>query len=59
MIDEKYRDTCLTRASNYVEITRNESDGHINIENQYNFGVQTPGPGAWRIFLVVFSAKHA
>jgi hypothetical protein len=49
VIDEKYRDTILTRASNYVEITRNKSDGHINIENQYNFGVQTPGPGVFDI----------
>lgn len=47
VIDEKYRDTILTRASNYVEITKNKSDGHINIENQYNFGVQTPGPGVF------------
>jgi predicted NAD/FAD-binding protein/cytochrome b involved in lipid metabolism len=46
VIDEKHREVCLARASNYVEITRKE-DGEINIENQYNFGVQTPGPGIY------------
>ena len=46
VIEDKYRDTCLKRASNYVEITENK-DGSINIENQYNFGVQTPGPGIY------------
>ena len=30
------------KGSNYVEISRN-TDGKINIENTYNFGVQSPG----------------
>lgn len=42
VIDPEFREACLSRASNYVEVTRNK-DGTINIENQYNFGVQTPG----------------
>jgi predicted NAD/FAD-binding protein/cytochrome b involved in lipid metabolism len=46
VIDERFRDDCLSRASNYVEVTQ-KSDGSINIENQYNFGVQTPGPGVY------------
>jgi len=46
VIDERFRDDCLKRASNYVEVTE-KSDGSINIENQYNFGVQTPGPGVY------------
>ena len=46
VIDERYREDCLKRASNYVEVTE-KSDGSINIENQYNFGVQTPGPGVY------------
>jgi predicted NAD/FAD-binding protein len=46
VIPEKYRDECLKRASNYVEVTQNK-DGSLNIENQYNFGVQTPGPGIY------------
>lgn len=46
VIEEKYREECLKRASNYVEVTE-KSDGSINIENQYNFGVQTPGPGVY------------
>ena len=46
VIQEEYRDDCLQRASNYVEVTRT-SEGSINIENQYNFGVQTPGPGVY------------
>jgi len=44
VIDERYRDDFLARGSNYVEVTRLDN-GEINIENQYNFGVQTPGPG--------------
>jgi predicted NAD/FAD-binding protein len=44
VIAPEYRTECLTRASNYVEVTELK-DGSINIENQYNFGVQTPGPG--------------
>ena len=46
VIDERFRDDCLKRASNYVEVTE-KPDGSINIENQYNFGVQTPGPGVY------------
>ena len=46
VIEEPYRDDCLKRASNYVEVTE-KPDGSINIENQYNFGVQTPGPGIY------------
>lgn len=46
VIDERFRDDCLKRASNYVEVTK-KPDGSINIENQYNFGVQTPGPGVY------------
>jgi len=25
------------------------TNGEINIENQYNFGVQTPGPGVYNL----------
>jgi len=46
VIEDIYRDDCLKRASNYVEVTE-KPDGSINIENQYNFGVQTPGPGVY------------
>lgn len=46
VIDERYRNDCLMRASNIVEITQKD-DGTLNIENQYNFGVQTPGPGVY------------
>lgn len=46
MIEEPFREECLKRASNYVEVTQND-DKSINIENQYNFGVQTPGPGVY------------
>ncbi|KAK1745800.1 putative fatty acid hydroxylase-related protein [Skeletonema marinoi] len=46
VIEEQYREDCLRRASNYVEVTE-KPDGSINIENQYNFGVQTPGPGVY------------
>lgn len=46
MIEAPFRQECLKRASNYVEVTRNDDDS-INIENQYNFGVQTPGPGVY------------
>ena len=46
VIDERYRLDCLKRASNIVEITQKD-DGTLNIENQYNFGVQTPGPGVY------------
>lgn len=44
VIPEEFRKDVLTRASNYVEVTRTAS-GEINMENQYNFGVQTPGGG--------------
>ena len=46
VIEQQYREECLKRASNYVEVTE-KADGSINIENQYNFGVQTPGPGVY------------
>ena len=46
VIEEVHREDCLKRASNYVEVTE-KADGSINIENQYNFGVQTPGPGVY------------
>eukprot|EP00804_Cyclotella_cryptica_P003752 CCRYP_008922-RA/>CCRYP_008922-RA protein AED:0.11 eAED:0.11 QI:0/0/0/1/1/1/4/0/450 len=46
VIDERFRDDCLKRASNYEEVTE-KAGGSINIENQYNFGVQTPGPGVY------------
>lgn len=46
VVDKKYREDVLKRASNYVEITRKEN-GEINMENQYNFGVQTPGLGIY------------
>lgn len=46
VIPSQYRDECLKRASNYVEISQLQ-DGSINMENQYNFGVQTPGPGIY------------
>lgn len=34
VIEAPYRDQCLKRASNYVEVTE-KTDGTINIENQY------------------------
>ena len=49
VIDPRYRDDFLRRGSNYVEVTgtyNKVNDPAINIENQYNFGVQTPGGGA-------------
>lgn len=46
VIESQHREECLKRASNYVEVTE-RTDGSINIENQYNFGVQTPGPGVY------------
>ncbi|KAL9182567.1 hypothetical protein ACHAXT_013219 [Thalassiosira profunda] len=48
VIEEPYREDCLKRASNYVEVTE-KTDGTINIENQYNFGIQTPGPGVYEL----------
>jgi len=50
VLDEKYRNELLKRASNIVEVTLNK-DGEYNIENQYNFGVQTPGPGIYDLKL--------
>jgi len=48
VIDQRYREEFLKRGSNYVEVTRLDGGlGPINIENQYNFGVQTPGPGVY------------
>ena len=41
IIDARYRDDVVRRGSNYVEITK-LPDGTYNIENTYNFGVQTP-----------------
>lgn len=49
VIDPRYREDFLRRGSNYVEVTgtyNRVNDPAINIENQYNFGVQTPGGGA-------------
>jgi len=48
VIEEQFREDCLKRASNYVEVTE-KPDGSINIENQYNFGVQTPGFGVYEL----------
>lgn len=50
VIAPEFREECLKRASNYVEVTQ-MSDGSLNIENQYNFGVQTPGPGIYDLQL--------
>ena len=44
VIDPRYREEFLNRGSNYVEVTQLK-DGSINIENQYNFGIQTPAFG--------------
>lgn len=41
IIPAQYREEVLRKGSNYVEITQ-KADGSINIENTYNFGVQTP-----------------
>ena len=46
VLPPQYRSELLKRASNIVEISQN-SNNEINIENQYNFGVQTPGPGVY------------
>jgi len=42
LIAEEHRKEVLAGGSNYVEISR-KSDGTLNIENTYNFGVQSPG----------------
>ena len=39
---EEFREDWLQNGSNYVEISKDTS-GKINIENTYNFGVQSPG----------------
>ncbi|KAJ8605089.1 hypothetical protein CTAYLR_000369 [Chrysophaeum taylorii] len=50
VIDPAYREDFLNRGSNYVEVTApSSSSGKINIENQYNFGVQTPGHGVYEM----------
>lgn len=41
IIDPRFREEVVRRGSNYVEVTKN-ADGTLNIENTYNFGVQTP-----------------
>eukprot|EP01063_Lacrimia_lanifica_P032337 TRINITY_DN550_c3_g1_i1.p1 TRINITY_DN550_c3_g1~~TRINITY_DN550_c3_g1_i1.p1 ORF type:complete len:754 (+),score=323.05 TRINITY_DN550_c3_g1_i1:199-2262(+) len=41
IIPEDMREAVLERGSNYVEVTK-KADGTLNIENTYNFGVQTP-----------------
>jgi len=41
IIPLEMREEVLRRGSNYVEITK-KADGSLNIENTYNFGVQTP-----------------
>merc|ERR1719313_662969 len=46
VVAPELRSDFLKRGSNYVEVTKMK-DGSINIENQYNFGVQTPGPGVY------------
>jgi len=43
IVPEKFRKDWLQNGSNYVEVTKNPSDGKLNIENTYNFGVQSPG----------------
>eukprot|EP00040_Diaphanoeca_grandis_P034197 m.210907 g.210907 ORF g.210907 m.210907 type:complete len:759 (-) comp33095_c0_seq1:211-2487(-) len=42
IIAPEFEQEIVQRASNYVEITQ-EEDGSLNIENTYNFGVQSPG----------------
>lgn len=41
IIAPEFREEVLKSGSNYVEVTRLK-DGSLNIENTYNFGVQTP-----------------
>ena len=43
VIEEKHWKECPKRASKYAKVTR-KTDGSLNIKNQSNFGVQTPGP---------------
>ena len=42
IVAPEYHDEVVSRGSNYVEVTQ-LPDGSYNIENTYNFGVQTPG----------------
>jgi len=42
IIEPEFEQEILKRASNYVEVTQ-VADGSLNIENTYNFGVQSPG----------------
>lgn len=42
IVPEEYRADVIENGSNYVEVSQN-SDGSLNIENTYNFGVQSPG----------------
>lgn len=42
IVPEEYREDVIENGSNYVEVSQN-SDGDLNIENTYNFGVQSPG----------------
>jgi hypothetical protein len=42
LIAAEHRADVLANGSNYVEISR-DSDGKLNIENTYNFCVQSPG----------------
>ena len=46
VIEELHREECLKRVSIYVKVTE-RPDGFLNIKNQYNFGIQTPGPGIY------------
>ena len=50
VVAQEYRREVLNRASNYVEVTR-RPDGSINVENQYNFGIQAPGVGVYDLEL--------
>merc|ERR1719198_447788 len=43
IIAPEFREEVTRRGSNYVEVTGSWEKGDYNIENTYNFGVQTPG----------------
>ena len=43
VIEEQHWEECLKRAPNYANVTE-KTYGSLNIKNQSNFGVQTPGP---------------
>ena len=47
-IEDQHWEECLKRTTNYVGITE-WTDNSVTIENQYNFGVQTPGPGTYNL----------